>query len=155
MAVKSPSHVTQQFTMGSLAKASLQKVCRNSAEKQKNVLLRQERVQKFCGKFAEFHENLRNIVCNDPFPNDPTSELLSYQKNLPIGRTLGPNRFSGHKHRVTTPEKPRKISRTPNPAETPENPRRDPRRTLGETPQSPLRGKFPRRASRRVVPLGW
>ena len=30
-----------------------------------------------------------------------------------------------------------------------------PRRTLGETPQSPLRGKFPRRASRRVVPLGW
>ena len=24
-----------------------------------------------------------------------------------------------------------------------------------ETPQNPLRGKFPRRASRRVVPLGW
>ena len=62
----------------------------------------------------------------------------------------------GHKHRVTTPEKPRKIPRTP--AESAE-----PRRALGETPAEPserpplstLRGKFPRRASRRVVPLGW
>ena len=44
----------------------------------------------------------------------------------------------------------------------PQNPA-EPRRTLGETPaepserppQSPLRGKFSRRASRRVVPLGW
>ena len=66
----------------------------------------------------------------------------------------------GHKHRVTTPENPRKISRTPaepaEPSERPlQNPRRDPFRTLGETPQSPLRGQFPRRASRRVVPLGW
>ena len=45
--------------------------------------------------------------------------------------------------------------------EPPQNPG-EPRRTLGETPepserppQSPLRGKFPRRASRRVLPLGW
>ena len=44
----------------------------------------------------------------------------------------------GHKHRVTTPRK------------TSQNPA-DPRR---ETPQSHLRGKFPRRTSLRVVPLG-
>ena len=57
----------------------------------------------------------------------------------------------GHKHRVTSPEKPWKI---------PRGPRRDPRRALGETPaepserppQSPLRGKFPRRALRGLCP---
>ena len=42
-----------------------------------------------------------------------------------------------------------------NPAETPQNPRRDPAEPSERTPQSPLRGKFPQRASRRVVPLGW
>ena len=41
------------------------------------------------------------------------------------------------------------------PAETPQNPRRDPAEPSERPPQSPLRGKFPRRASRRVVPLGW
>ena len=66
----------------------------------------------------------------------------------------------GHKHRVTTPENPRKIPRTPaeprrDPAETPQNPRRDPAEPSERPPQSALRGKFPRRASRRVVPLGW
>ena len=37
----------------------------------------------------------------------------------------------GHKHRVTTPESPRKISRTPRrtPGETPVEPPRDPRGT--------------------------
>ena len=59
----------------------------------------------------------------------------------------------GHKHRVTTPENPRKIPRTP--AETPQNPRRGPAEPSERPPQIPLRGKFPRRASRRVVPLGW
>ena len=55
----------------------------------------------------------------------------------------------GQRHRVTTPEKPRKIPRTPvEPRRAPQNPRRDP-------VQSPLRGKVPWRASRRVVPLGW
>ena len=58
----------------------------------------------------------------------------------------------GHEHRVTTPEKPQKILRTPaEPCRAPQNPWRDPRRA----PQSPLRGKFPRRALRRVVPLAW
>ena len=42
-----------------------------------------------------------------------------------------------------------------NPAETPQNPRRDPAEPSQRPPQSPLRGQFPRRASRRVVPLGW
>ena len=52
----------------------------------------------------------------------------------------------GHKRRATTLGKSRRAPRRP-------------RRTLEETPteapESPLRGKFPRRASRRVVPLGW
>ena len=72
--------------MGSLAKGFLPKVCRNSAEvcgnlkkkkkKRKNVWLRQERVQKFCGKLRKYRGNLRNLFCNDPFPDDPRSELL-------------------------------------------------------------------------------
>ena len=63
--------------MGSLAKGSLRKVCGNSAEIcKKYVSLRQERVRKFCGKFAEISRRLRKIFCNDPFPNDPISELL-------------------------------------------------------------------------------
>ena len=64
--------------MGSLTKGYplLQKVCGNSAESsrkfgKKIVLLRQERVRKFCGKLRKFGGNLRNIFCNDPFPNDP------------------------------------------------------------------------------------
>ena len=66
--------------MGSLAKGPLRKVCGNSAEIlaeicKKYVSLRQERVRKFCGKFAEISRRLRKIFCNDPFPNDPISEL--------------------------------------------------------------------------------
>ena len=62
----------------------------------------------------------------------------------------------GHKHRVTTPGTLGKSRGPPqNPAETPRNPRRDPAEPSERPPQSPLRGKFPRRASRRVVPLGW
>ena len=54
------------------------------------------------------------------------------------------------------PENLRKSHGPPqNPAETPQNPRRDPAEPSERPPQSPLRGKFPRRASRRVVPLGW
>ena len=37
----------------------------------------------------------------------------------------------------------------------PQNPWRDPADPSERTPQSPLRGKCPQRASRRVVPLGW
>ena len=48
----------------------------------------------------------------------------------------------GHKHRVTTPEKPWKIPRTP--AELCRDPAERP-------PQSPPRGKFPRRASRKTL----
>ena len=67
--------------MGSLAKGFWRKVCGNFREKfaeicKNYVLLRQERVWKFCGKFAEIRGNLRKILCNDPFPNDPISELL-------------------------------------------------------------------------------
>ena len=34
-------------------------------------------MRKFCGKFAEISRRLRKIFCNDPFPNDPISELPS------------------------------------------------------------------------------
>ena len=65
--------------MGSLAKGFLRKVCRNSAENsaetcKKYVLLRQERVRKFCGKFAEIFLEWTP----SGFPNDPISELLSF-----------------------------------------------------------------------------
>ena len=67
--------------MGSLAKGffaeSLRKFCGKFAEIcRKYVLLRQERVRKFCGKLRKFRGKLRKIFCNDPFPNDPISELL-------------------------------------------------------------------------------
>ena len=59
----------------------------------------------------------------------------------------------GHKHRATTPENLGKSRGPPqNPAETPQNPRRDPAEPSERPPQSPLRGKFPRRASQRVCP---
>ena len=60
-----------------------------------------EILRKFCGKFAEttfycarkgcgnsaeslrkFRRNLRKIFCNDPFPNDPISELLTSDTKL-------------------------------------------------------------------------
>ena len=80
---------------------------------------------------SHFRDDVRFLGLDDVFPTVP----------------------EGHKHRVTTPENPRKIPRTP--TETPQNPRRDPAEPSERPPQSPLRGKFPRRASRRVVPLGW
>ena len=71
--------VLQRFTSESLAKVFFffffGNFAENSAENsQKFLLLRQERVRKFCGKFAEIS---RTNFCKDPFPNDPTSELLS------------------------------------------------------------------------------
>ena len=72
----------QQFTYGVVSEGvvaeSLRKFCGNFAEIcKKYVSLRQERVRKFCGKFAEISRGLRKIFCNDPFPNDPISELLN------------------------------------------------------------------------------
>ena len=69
--------------MGSLAKGYLRKVCGNSAENlrkfAKNTFYC---VRKGCGNSAEslrkFRGNLRKIFCNDPFPNDPISELLKF-----------------------------------------------------------------------------
>ena len=59
-----------------------------------------------------------------------------------------------HRHRVTTAETLGKSRGPPQSlAETPQNPRRHPAEPSERPPQSPLRGKFPRRASRRVVPL--
>ena len=48
-----------------------------------------------------------------------------------LGDFLGPTVREGHKHRVTTPEKPRKIPRTPaEPRRDPAEPSERPRRTL-------------------------
>ena len=59
----------------------------------------------------------------------------------------------GHKGSVTT------LGKSHGPPQTPAEPHGDPAETLEETrayaPENPLRGKFPRRASRRVVPLEW
>ena len=86
---------------------------------------------------------------------------LRLQKGISLQVTDAcPEVTEGRKHRVTTPEKPRKIPRTPPEprrtlGETPQNPWRAPRRALWETPaetSQSLRGLFPRRASRRVVP---
>ena len=63
--------------MGSLAKGFLRKLCGKFAEICKEMHLIAP------GKGAEilrkFRGNLRKIFCNDPFPNDPISELLSIQ----------------------------------------------------------------------------
>ena len=64
--------------MGSLAKGFLRKVYGNSAENSRKIRFIAP------GKDAEilrkvlrkFRGNLRKIFCNDPFPNDPISELL-------------------------------------------------------------------------------
>ena len=67
--------------MGSLAKGFLRKVHGKFAEICKRyVLLRQERVRKFCGKLRKSCRNLRKCFCNDPFPNDPMSELLKKEQ---------------------------------------------------------------------------
>ena len=75
--------------MGSLAKGFFfRKVCGDSVEnsrkfKEKRFITsgKLSRVRKFCGEFAEisqkFVENLRKMFCNDPFPNNPISELLT------------------------------------------------------------------------------
>ena len=66
--------------MGSLAKGFLRKVCGNSAESLRKLRFIAP------GKGAEilrkFRGNLRKIFCNDPFPNDPISELLRWKPFL-------------------------------------------------------------------------
>ena len=62
----------------------------------------------------------------DPIPR--AHDLAQHNSTVP----------EGHKHRVTTPEKPRKISRTPaEPHREPAEPSERPGRTLWETPAEP------------------
>ena len=75
---------SQQFTYGVVSEGvfaeSLRKFCGKFAEIfKKYALVRQERARKFCGKLRNFAEILRKSFCNDPFPNDPISELLMEQ----------------------------------------------------------------------------
>ena len=62
--------------MGSLAKGFLRKVCGNSAESSRK--LRFVAPGKGAESLRKFRGNLRKIFCNDPFPNDPISKLLSF-----------------------------------------------------------------------------
>ena len=82
---------SQQFTYGSLAKGFLRKVCGNSAESSRKFDKNTFRcVRKVCRNSAESCGNLRNIFWNDPFPNDPMSELLKKEgKKGKIGRNGG------------------------------------------------------------------
>ena len=71
----------QSTEYGVVSEGVLRKVWGNSAEIMRKVrgnyvLLRQEKVRKFYGSLRKFRGNLRKISCNDPFPNDPISELL-------------------------------------------------------------------------------
>ena len=86
---------------------------------------------------------------NNMKPDNEDKSFCFERLSPDIQNLLDPTVPEGHKHRVTTPEKPRKIPRTPTEArrtlgETPQNPRRD--------PQSPLRD--PRRALREANFLG-
>ena len=82
-----PGKLNQQFTYGVVSEGvfaeSSRKFCGKFAEicnNKKKRLLRQERLRKFCRNSAEslqkLRGNLRKVFCNDPFPNDPISELL-------------------------------------------------------------------------------
>ena len=69
--------------MVSFAKVFLRKVCGNSAEssrkfgKKENLFIVSGKGAEILRKVADqFRRNLRNIFCNDPFPNDPISEWL-------------------------------------------------------------------------------
>ena len=55
----------------------------------------------------------------------------------------------GHKHRVTA------LGKSTDPRRTPQRPAEPLERPLERPLRTPPRGKFPWRASRRVVPLGW
>ena len=114
-----------------------------------------------CGRNATKHINFFQHKLFGPHPKKP---ILGPRRKFMCHR----NFFGGilgvkiqQFRRVTSvgslPPKTLGKSRGPpqNPAETPQNPRRDPAEPSETPPQSPLRGKFPRRASRRVVPLGW
>ena len=88
-----PHHVSQQLTYGVVSEGFF---CGKFAEilrkvRGKYVLLCQERVRKFCGKFAEFHGNLRKIFCNDPFPNDPIRLIKCIAESQSHGRTAWPH----------------------------------------------------------------
>ena len=86
--------------------------------------------------------SVKNVHLPSSFHSKAPSMVQQFPRVTSIGslppKTLGKSHVPPH-----------------SPAETPQNPRRDPAEPSQRPPQSPLRGQFPRRASRRVVPLGW
>ena len=67
--------MSQQFTYGVVSEGFLVEILRKMCGNvHKCGLLRQERVRNFHRNFAEI---LEKIFCNEPFPNDPISELLA------------------------------------------------------------------------------
>ena len=55
---------------------SLRKFCGNSAESSRKIRFIAPR--KGVESLRKFRGNLRKMFCNDPFPNNPISELLSF-----------------------------------------------------------------------------
>ena len=98
-----------------------------------------ERFRGLSGIFPEFppesHSHTGGMAQEGVYPeigNRPQKAL----SNPPKGSI--PTVPEGHKHRVTTPEKPRKIPRTPaEPRRDPAEPSERPHRTLSETPAEP------------------
>ena len=79
--------------MGPLAKGFLRKVCGNFAESSRK--LRFIAPGKGAGILRKFRGNLRKIFWNDPFPNDPISELLSFAESLSEGLRVSEKYFCG------------------------------------------------------------
>ena len=69
---------SQQFTYGVASEGvfaeSLRKFCRHSAENLQKFRFNASSAE----SLRKFRGNLQNIFCNDPFPNDPISELLTF-----------------------------------------------------------------------------
>ena len=88
-----------------------------SGNLQRCGLLCQKRVRKFCGNCGFFTEILRNFFYNDPFLNDPMSELKQKKKpkdevsGTDIPRTSGGHsgRSPGSKLRAGPDHEPRRV----------------------------------------------
>ena len=86
--ISDSSPYLSSLLMGSLARVFfLRKVCGNSAENSWKfvktcVLLRQERVRKFCGKFAEISRKVADIFLQCPLPGRHHKLIADYRKDV-------------------------------------------------------------------------
>ena len=74
--LKSAVHLWSRLRRGVFAEKLVEIPQKSCGNLQKYTLLHQEIVRKFCGMFVEMPRKCSNkCFCNDPFPNDPISEL--------------------------------------------------------------------------------